>query len=259
VDNSDYAENYPLVVMINEYSASASEIVAGAIQDWDRGLVVGRNSYGKGSVQSIIQISDTEALKLTTAKYYTPSGRCIHKSENDRRFAEEEAEQADYELEAPKENPVSQDSLPLFETLRLRRPVRGGGGIMPDIIYSAEEISNTALDLERRAAFFNFAVEVVADDEISRDFKADDAILKRFVAFLKEQEIELPEGEFEGNEEYIRMAIRREVLYKNFGSKEAYRSTLEMDDDLQKTLDLLKESNSLAKLLAVSERDTSPR
>jgi carboxyl-terminal processing protease len=209
-------------------------------------------------VQSIFSISDREALKLTTAKYYTPSGRCIHKSENDERFAEGE-DQPDYELEAPDEVPVSLDSLPLYETLSLHRPVRGGGGIMPDIIFEAEEISHTALDLERRAAFFNFAVEWASDHEITLDFDVDERVISKFAEFLSDEEIELEEGQFDENEEYIRMAIRREVLYKEFGNKEAYRSTLEMDEDLQKTLALLKEKTSLATLLALSEEEAKPR
>ncbi len=270
--NVRYAWDYPLVVMINENSASASEIVAGAVQDWDRGLVVGRNSFGKGSVQSIFSVSDKEALKLTTAKYYTPSGRCIHRDENNHRFAadasmfeigdaEEEAPVGDdhpeYELETPAESPVSLDSLPLFETLKLHRTVRGGGGIMPDIIMEYEKISNQALDLERRSAFFDFAVELVAEREVEKDFKVDEALLERFQSYLAEQGVELEPDDFATNEEYIRMAIRREVLYKQFDSKVAYRSTLYMDRPLQETLALLKGESSLETLLARTEMESS--
>lgn len=263
--NSDqrYARDYPLIVMVNEFSASASEIFAGAVQDWDRGLVVGRNSFGKGSVQSIFNISDREALKLTTARYYTPSGRCIHKAENNERVHDDELAQVDeveeldgepaLELQQATEFPGSEaDSLPLFETLKLGRPVRGGGGIMPDIVLAADEISDTALDLERRSAFFNFTVELVAEHEIGLGFQVDDALLKSFRDWLAEKEIEVEPEDFAANEDYIRMAIRREAFTKQLGSAEAYRSTLHMDRVLQETLKLLKDQSNLDALFATS-------
>jgi carboxyl-terminal processing protease len=257
-----FAQDYPLVVMINENSASASEIVAGAVQDWDRGLVVGRSSYGKGSVQSIFSVSEVEALKLTTAKYYTPSGRCIHKDENDERFdpdtngdgmvteAELEALQ-ETELAREPESPVDSE-LPLYATLKLQRPVRGGGGIMPDIVLAADEITDVALDLERRSAFFNFAVELLAEHPVDRDFQADAALLTRFRGWLAAKEIEVEDQAFSDNEDYIRMALQREVLYKQFGSVEAYRSTLGMDRVLQETLSLLRDQSDLDTLFARS-------
>ena len=272
-DSERYAEGYPLVVMINENSASASEIVAGAVQDWDRGLVVGRNSFGKGSVQSIFNVSDREALKLTTAKYYTPSGRCIHKDENDERWSPDEDQLAEmdgeleegeahpeYELETAPENPVADlDSLPLFETLKLRRPVRGGGGIMPDIVLAPDEFTDTALDLERRSAFFNFAVELAADREIDLEFAVDDTLMQRFRDWLAEKEIEVEDEAFAENDGYIRMAIRREAFRKALGGAEAYRSTLGMDRVLQETLRLLKDQTDLDELFAASESFTDEK
>lgn len=261
-DHERFAADYPLVVMINENSASASEIVAGAIQDWDRGLVVGRNSFGKGSVQSIFSISEVEALKLTTAKYYTPSGRCIHKDENDERpdydtdgdgIVTEAELQAieEAQLAKPVESPVDSE-LPLFSTLRLQRPVRGGGGIMPDIVLAADEISDQALDLERRSAFFNFAVELLAEHPVNRDFQVDEALLARFQRWLAAKEIAVTPADFTANEDYIRMALRREVLYKQFGAADAYQSTLGMDRVLQETLGLLKDQHDLNALFATS-------
>jgi carboxyl-terminal processing protease len=251
-DNENYAKNYPLVVLINGGSASASEIVAGAIQDWDRGLVLGTNSFGKGSVQSIFPVADSEALKLTTAKYYTPSGRCIHKSENNKRHGDEEELADGIELDTSGEFPSDPENLPLYETLKLQREVRGGGGIMPDIILQQEEISDTALDLERQSAFFKFSVEIVANSEINEDFTVADALLSSFQEHLVVNEIEVADSAYAANEDYIRMAIRREVLYKKFGGSAAYRSTLEMDRVLQETLKLMNESTSLETLFAKS-------
>jgi carboxyl-terminal processing protease len=251
-ESSPHAFDYPLVVMINEGSASASEIVAGAIQDWDRGLVVGHNSFGKGSVQSIFSVSDREALKLTTAKYYTPSGRCIHKAENNERFDGED-HQPEYELETEPEFPVLPDSLPVFETLRLHRLVYGGGGIKPDIKLDGDVISDTALDLIRRSAFFNFAVHLVAEREVTIDFTVDDETLDKFREFMTEEEIEIEDQDFADNADYIEYAIRYEVIYKKFGNAEAARVTLGIDKVLQESLDLLRGSKTLKGLFLASE------
>jgi carboxyl-terminal processing protease len=266
-----YAKDYPLVVMINEGSASASEIVAGAVQDWDRGLVVGRNSFGKGSVQSIFNVTDREALKLTTARYYTPSGRCIHKEENDERHdpdaeevepgfeviemdLEDEQDQPELEITSTPESPIAEsDSLPLFETLNLGRPVRGGGGIMPDIVLVGIEISDTALDLERRSAFFNFATELAAGLEVDLGYSVTDDEVARFAAWLADKEIEVEPEALTENDDYIRMAIRRSVFQQELGSAEAYRSTLHMDRELQETLKLLEDRGDLAGLFVASE------
>jgi len=245
-DGGQRAGDYPLVVLINEGSASASEIVAGSIQDWDRGLVVGRNSFGKGSVQSIFPLSETEALKLTTAKYYTPSGRCIHRDEYNHRFNDAENDTLTWEDISS----VPQEDLPPFSTKRLNRTVRGGGGIMPDVIVESEKISGLALDLERRAAFFNFSVELASEREIGKDFVVDDKILDQFKDFLVQREIDFKEEEFEQERDYLAMAIRRELFYNKFGAEQAYRSTLAEDRPLQKALELLKENRTVDLLLA---------
>jgi len=243
------AGDYPVVVLINEGSASASEIVAGAVQDWDRGLVVGRNSFGKGSVQSIFPLSQTEALKLTTAKYYTPSGRCIHRDEYNHKFNEAENDTLTWEDISS----VPQEELPPYATMRLNRTVRGGGGIMPDLLVESEEFSDLALDLERRAAFFNFAVELAAEREIDRSFVADNEVLDRFKTFLEGREIEFDPETFEAERDYLSTAIRRELFYNQFGASEAYRSTLEKDLPLQAALKLLRENRTVDRLLASVE------
>ncbi len=251
-DNLNYAREYPLVVLINGASASASEIVAGAIQDWDRGMVMGTNSFGKGSVQSIFPVGEAEALKLTTAKYYTPSGRCIHRNEYNQRHGDDDADgEINDGLEVESEGEFPGD-LPLYETLKLQREVRGGGGIMPDIILQSEEISDAALELERQSAFFKFSVEIVAEQEVTESFDPDDALLEKFRGHLVENEIELSDSAVTATEDYIRMAIRREVLYKKFGGSAAYRSTLGMDRVLQETLKLMNDSASLETLFAKS-------
>ncbi|HHI02452.1 MAG TPA: S41 family peptidase, partial [candidate division Zixibacteria bacterium] len=151
----------PLVVLVNEGSASASEIVSGAIQDWDRGIIMGYPTYGKGLVQQVFPIgSDNDvALKLTTAKYYIPSGRCIQKPENQNKDGHGD------KIAQTDSTPV--DSLKISDKeiyyTNSGRVVYGGGGILPDVELEHEDIYKPIeLALERRGVFFDFAVKKFA-------------------------------------------------------------------------------------------------
>ena len=149
---------------MDEISASASEVLAGAIQDNDRGLIVGRRSYGKGLVQKPINLSDGSALRLTIARYYTPSGRCIQRNYELGKSGEYEQEWIDrfYHGEA-----FSQDSIKFDEDLRyyttVGRIVYGGGGIMPDIFVPRDTIGVTSyyMNLENRDIFYDYAFKYV--------------------------------------------------------------------------------------------------
>src|SRR5262249_5583064 len=170
-----HARNYPLVVMVNEASASASEIVAGALQDWDSALIVGTTSYGKGSVQTVYPLSDTEALKLTAAKYYTPSGRCIHK-EHKAKAQKPDDDEADNTPAKPNEPKLSEkkpESPTPEETFRTvgGRTVLGGGGITPDVVIPQTELTQFAIDVERKNYFFNYAIRWAAKHPNVKDFK----------------------------------------------------------------------------------------
>ncbi len=145
-------ENMPLVVLINRGSASGAEIVAGSIQDNDRGILVGKTSWGKGLVQTVFNIGKKMALALTTAKYYTPSGRCIQRDYKTS-FGDYFNPQIQTEEEKNKNKPV-------FETTKLKRKVYGGGGITPDYKVDPEKLSDFLVELRfRDSAFFRFAVE----------------------------------------------------------------------------------------------------
>ncbi|MBI5266578.1 MAG: S41 family peptidase [candidate division Zixibacteria bacterium] len=175
----------PLVVLVDEGTASASEIVAGAIQDWDRGIIIGNTTYGKGLVQMIFPVSQdgTMQLKLTTAKYYVPSGRCIQKAE--------------IQGKKPMDHPdVDEDSL--GDTLSVKdreifytnggRVVYGGGGIVPDIPVDRELWKPIELNLYRKQMFFDFAVKYVADHPDTRpDFQVTDETLAAFKQFIKDK------------------------------------------------------------------------
>jgi carboxyl-terminal processing protease len=160
-------------VLVNGISASASDIVAGAIQDNDRGIVVGDTTFGKGLVQSIIHLSPTSDLKLTTAKYYTPSGRCIQKG--------------NYSIW---KDSASTDETAFYFTTSGRR-VHGSGGIAPDVVVHYPKVSDLIIDMRRKSLFFNFAVRYTSKQTISdKDFEIDQSIIRAFRNYLSEKSYE---------------------------------------------------------------------
>jgi carboxyl-terminal processing protease len=168
-----------LVVLVNGSSASASEIVAGAVQDWDRGVILGQNTYGKGSVQEVLRLDDRDnALKLTTAYYYTPAGRCINKPENGARL---KAAEEDDSSGAPEKAAKADTSL--FKT-RGGRLVKAAGGITPDIAVADRKYSRFALELFRRGLFFGYVVkargEISARGPVTPAFEVTPEILEDF-------------------------------------------------------------------------------
>ena len=254
--NRKVHNGYPIVVMINGHSASASEIFAGALQDWDRAFVVGQTSFGKGTVQTVFTLSDTEAIKLTTAKYYTPSGRSIHMNHEDRLAEAEQAMTAaerDTEGEAGAETADTAAEKPVFYTSG-GRIVYGGGGITPDLEFEPLYYTDFQRDLERQAIGFHFAVEDLEDEEISEDFRTSDAMLERFYKFLDEREIEYDQEDLtEENVDYIRTMIAREAVSHKYGRRPMYRILLEVDPEFQEVLSILGQAPTLEEMFAYAE------
>jgi len=183
------SDELPLVVLLNEGSASASEIVAGAIQDWDRGVIVGKTSFGKGSVQTIFPLdNDGNALKLTTAFYYLPHGRCINKPENGiqgRQVSEVLADSAAQDS--------TQDTTEVFFTANGRK-MYGEGGITPDVEVNPRPMSWFAQTLERQTKFFKFVVKERPGLEkqgvtINENWDIPDSLVEQFRTFLYEDSV----------------------------------------------------------------------
>ena len=166
----------PLVVLINSSSASASEIVSGAIQDLDRGIVIGRRSYGKGLVQQTRKLSYNAQLKLTVAKYYIPSGRCIQALDYSNRNDDGSV------------GKIADSLRTAFQT-KNGREVFDGGGINPDIITETGTVSNIVISLFRERFFFDYATDFrFENDSISQDFIFSDSNYEHFVNYLSGKE-----------------------------------------------------------------------
>ena len=236
----------PLVVLINKGSASAAEIVAGAIQDQDRGIVAGTTSWGKGLVQSVYTLSDSAGLALTTAKYYTPSGRCI---------------QRDYEELIEYVSPDDEESdAPLAEEGARReayrtaggRVVHGGGGITPDVVVKSDRLSRWLATLYARGVFFEWAVQYrTRHPEVPRDFRVSDETREDFFSFLDA----LPNAPeppartafaAEKDKPALDRALAEELVGGVHGTEAGYRISIEGDVQLKKALTLFPEAEKLA-------------
>jgi carboxyl-terminal processing protease len=262
---------YPIVVMVNGNSASASEIFAGAMQDWDAAFVVGQTSFGKGTVQTVFKLSDTEAVKLTTAKYYTPSGRSIHKDENDHPAEadlvamNDGGGEVDDDIapDAPELKPDAKNQeikgakdaaeKPVFYTSS-GRVVYGGGGITPDLEFDPREYTELQRNLEKDYFAFSFAHEYLKTHEITPEFKTTDAVLNDFYKFLDAKKFEYKKEDLTPeNVDYIRTMIAREAVNAKFGRHAMYRVVVDADPDVQEVLKIMDKHPTLKSLFAYAE------
>ena len=238
--HGNHGVEVPLIVLVNRDSASASEIVSGAIQDHDRGLIVGETTFGKGLVQTQFQLSEDTALLLTTARYYTPSGRLI---------------QRDYKnvtLWDYHNNPQKPKS-PELKYTDSGRPVYGGGGITPDVVAPAPALTDFQTLLLARGVFFPMS-QGVGDfvryylgtkPAVAKDFAPDDAVMAQFQKFLDTQHVQYTQAEIQQNLPWLKWEIKREVLTALFGLDAGYKVQLEDDPQLDKAIESLPQAKAL--------------
>lgn len=230
----------PLVVLVNEGTASASEIVSGAIQDWDRGVIIGNTTFGKGLVQQIFGMSNETYLKLTIAKYYVPSGRCIQKPE----IAKRRKPGAPVQVEEDEPDSLVEMEKEVFYTNGGRK-VYGGGGIVPDIEIKRPDLMPIELNLERQSMFFNFAVSYLAKHpDIPRDFEINGQILEEFRSFVEEKDFTY-KSTIELGLEPLKEQIEEQEKSEMFaGAVDGLEQLVEEDkaDDFDESIDYIKRS-----------------
>ena len=244
--------------MVDEGSASASEIVAGAIQDHDRGLIVGRRSFGKGLVQLPINLNDGSQLRLTISRYYTPSGRSIQKSY--------EGKIEDYHMEAYKRftngELYTSDSIKVSDSLVFKtskgRTVYGGGGITPDFFVPLDTSENSAYlnRLFSTNSMQEFTIKYAEENQkeleemgfqkFRKSFKVTDSIVKDLISSAEGNDLPYDEAGFNKSKELIRLLTKAYIARGIWDNEGFYPIFNEQDEVFLKAISLMNEANQLA-------------
>jgi len=231
----------PLVILVNNNSASATEIVSGAVQDHDRGLIVGETTFGKGLVQTVTALSENTGLALTTARYYTPSGRLIQRDYKSVSL---------YEYHYERKVPDHPTEVKLTDS---GRQVTGGGGITPDISVPAPKLTKFEQLLYRDDVFFPAETGVGGftryylgtKPAIAKDFEADDNVLRVFREYLSSHNVRYTEPEMAEGLDWIKRKIKQEVFMSSFGQQEGFKVLLEADPQVQKAVEAIPQARAL--------------
>jgi len=227
---------FPIVVLVNRGTASAAEIVSGALQDHDRALIVGETTFGKGLVQTVYNLSENSGLALTTYHYYTPSGRLIQRNY-------EGVSLYDYYNHAGALAPDSSNrEVKLTDS---GRTVYGGGGITPDEKIEPPQNNRFQDELLFKDVFFHFAPVYVATHTIGKDFQVDDAVLADFKKFLTGQGVDWTEADLSGVSDWVKARIKKDIVTIQFGQLAGLRALADWDPTVQKALSYMPEAQAL--------------
>ncbi|HEX4022589.1 MAG TPA: S41 family peptidase [Acidobacteriaceae bacterium] len=230
------SDGFPIVVLVNRGTASAAEIVSGALQDHDRGLIAGETTFGKGLVQTVYPLSEGTGLALTTYHYYTPSGRLIQRNYNGISLYDYYTNSGDQpQSDANREVRLTDSG----------RTVYGGGGITPDVKIETPKSNHFQDVLLQHLVFFDFAKFYLADRTITRDFKVDDDVIKVFKQFLTKQQIPYTDQDINGVRDWIDMSIKSELFTSQFGQEEGLKIRAAWDPMINKAITLMPQALAL--------------
>src|SRR5689334_8470059 len=231
-------KDYPIVVIVNRYTASAAEIVSGALQDHDRGWILGETTFGKGLVQTVFPLNNNTGLALTTAHYYTPSGRLIQRDYSNISF-----------LDYYTHSNLDQRNLADVKMTDSGRTVYGGGGITPDEKYEPPKLTPFEIQLARKSAYFNFTRGYFGkhDIHLPKDWMPDDALIVEFHDYLLHSPdgYTFTEGEFAQDRDWIRRYLAREMYITAFNIDESDRVFAKTDPEVERAVDAMPKARAL--------------
>jgi len=260
-------KDYPVVVLVNRRTASAAEIVSGALQDHDRAWILGEPTFGKGLVQTVFPLSDNTGLALTTAHYYTPSGRLIQRDYSNISFL-------DYYTHSNLEQKNAAD----VKMTDGGRTVYGGGGITPEehfactpLDYPTSPYCSTAdkwnkfqTEVYRKSGFFNYSVSYFgprADVTLPKGWEPDERIIEQFHDFMLKNKFDFTEADFTANRAWIKQELKREMYITAFSYEDSQRIAIEQDPAVQKAVESMPNAKKLldnAKKLLVERTSQQP-
>ena len=231
----NHGHDYPIVVLVNRSSASAAEIVSGALQDHDRAWILGETTFGKGLVQTVYPLSENTGLALTTAHFYTPSGRLIQRDYSNESF---------FDYYYHKDNPKDMQDVKMTDS---GRTVYGGGGITPDEKYTSPALDHLETEIYIKSGFFNFTRYYFGqhDTKLPKGWSPDATTLNEFHDYLLKNSYDFTEAEFTQDTDWIKRLLKREMYITAFNLDESDRVNIETDPEVALAVEAMPKAKAL--------------